>query len=239
MKRITPQRAVLFIAVMTAVAFVVYLPRLTRERRQAQAELRQQRAAANEAATQAAAANAAAQRAQYLALYLNHGFRRQPGLKTVAIAAEFQSGESDRPIADALASRFENPNLALITTFFKPAFYADGTFGKIFAGSTGPIYKLGLTNQLNGLLLAQEQVRYSTNGTEVDNVVTANTRLDVAFLPFDVMRREQSWTLLANGAGFSQVQARSNAEKRLLAQIAGDNRMSLSSPSSENQETYP
>jgi len=257
MKRITPQRVALFIGVMSAVAFVVYLPRYGKEQRQAQAILQQQRAAENEMAAQAnqeaaaqramengaaarkAAQDAATQRAEYEARYLNHGFARKPGLKTVAIAAEFQNDEMDRPIADALARHLGNENLVLLTSFFKPAFYAEGLFSNVFAGTTEPIDRLELTNTLDALLLAQEQVQYSTNGTDLDNVITANARLEVAFLPFDMMRREQTWTYLANGAGFSLIQARSNAQERLLKQITGDTNMSLVSPPFQKQESYP
>lgn len=257
MKRITPKRVALFVVVMTAVAFVVYLPRYEWDQRQVQVVLQQQQAAENEAAAQAnreaaaqraleneaaarkAAQEAATQRAEYLARYLNRGFARKPGLKTVAIAAGFQNGESDRPVAVAIASCLKEENLALFTSFFKPAFYAEGLFGEVFGGSTEPINRLELTNTLDALLLAQEQVQYSTNGAELDNVITANARLEVAFLPFAMMRREQSWTFLANGAGFNLGEARSNAEERLLKQIAGDTNMALLSLPSENQESYP
>ena len=257
MKRITPARVALFIGVMTVVAIVVYLPRYGREQRQMQAASQQQRMAEYAAAAQAnreaatqrameieaaarkAAEDAATQHAEYLARYLNRGFARKPGLKTVAIAAEFQNDEAERPIADALAKHLKNENLALFTSFFKPAFYADGLFSDISAGTMESISKLELTNTLDALLLAQEQVQYSTNGADVDHVITANARLEVAFLPFDMMRREQTWTFLANGAGFSLMQARSNAEERLLKQIAGDTNMALVSLPSENQESYP
>lgn len=238
MKRITPGRVALFVVVMAAVAFAVYLLHSRRQPERTPAALAQQHPAQAETGAGENAANAAAQRAEYMARYLNRGFARQPGVKAVAIAAEFQNGESDRSIADALADRFQNPNLVLITSFFKPAFFTDGTFSNIFAGSTEPIYNLGLTNQLDGLLLAQEQVQYSTNGTSLHYVITAKARLKVGFLPFDMMRLEQSWTLLANGRGSSQPDARTNAEQRLLKQIADDNSMSLFSQPSENQEIF-
>jgi hypothetical protein len=250
MKRITPNRAVLFVVVMTAVAFVVYLPRYRTEQRRAQAakyeaaaqanqEAATQRAMANEAAVQKAAREAAMQQAEYMARYLKRGFARKPGLKMVAIAAKFQNDEADRPIADALARHLENGNLALFTSFFKPAFYADGVFSNVFAGSMEPIDRLELTNILDALVLAHEQVQYSTNGPEVNNVITANARLEVAFLPFGLMRLEHTWTYLASGAGFNLGEARSNAEERLLKQIAGDTNISLVSLPSEKQESNP
>jgi len=257
MNRITPRRVVVFVGVMTVVAFVVYLPRYGREQRQIQATLQQQRVAeyaaaaqankeaaiqramANEAASRKAAEDAATQHAEYLARYLNRGFAKRPGLKTVAIAAEFQNDEADYPIVDALAKHLDSENLMLFTTFFKPAFYADGLFSNIFAGTTESMYKLELTNTLDALLLAQERVQYSTNGTELDNIITANVRLEVVFLPFDMMRRKQSWTFLANGAGFDLGEARSNAQEHLLKQIAGDTNIMLLSLQSKNQESYP
>jgi hypothetical protein len=250
MKRITPNRVALFIGVMTAVAAVVYLPRYEWEQRKAQAVLQRQQAAERaalqhrqaaekEMAARNAAQDAAAERAKYTARYLNPGFTRNPGQKAVAIAAQFQTGEPDRPIADALARHLESENLVLFTSFFKPAFYADGLFNNILAGATESIDRLELTNRADALLLAQEQVQYSTNGTELDNVITAHARLEVAFLPFGVMRREQTWTYLANGAGFNPNEARSNADERLLKQIAGDTNMVLLSLPSQNQESYP
>jgi hypothetical protein len=260
MKRITPNRVALFIGVMTAIAIVIYLPRYAREQRQAQATLQQQRttaqqqtqiaqqqerAAENAAAARLAEQKAAAERAQYMARYLNSGFARKPGVKNVAVVAATTDGEPDRPIADALVNQLKDEPLALFTSFFKPAFFADGLFSNIFAGSLESVDKLELTNTLDALLLAQEQVQYSTNGAEqvqystngadLDNVITARARLEVAFFPLDMMRREQSWTFAANGAGFSPGEAHKNAEERLLKQIAGATNMALVPASPDNQ----
>lgn len=240
MNRMTSNRVALFIGVMSAVALVIYAPHYALKQR---ATLQQQRAEQAQAAEQAkneaqqtVAQQAAAERTQYAARYLNPGFARKPGLKNVAIAA-VADGEPDRPLAVALASRLNNETLVLFTSFFKPSFYADGLFANVFGGSTESIDKLMLTNTLDALLLAQEQVEYSTNGVDLNYVITARTRLNVAFLPFDTMRTEQSWTFAASGAGFSRGEALKNADDRLLKQITGDNNMSL--VSSDHQPSYP
>lgn len=239
MKRITPKRVVLFIGVMSALAFLVYLPRLMREHRQKQAAVQHRRLAQTQAVARKAIENAAAQSAAYRAKYVNRGsFTRRPNLKSVAIAAGFENGKPDRPIADALARRLGNENLVLYTSFFKPSFYTDGLFSNLFAGSTESIDKLVLTNNLDALLLAREHVQYATNGPDPNNVITANARLEVAFLPFGVMRMEQSWTFRANGAGFNSQQAKANAEERLLKQIAGATNLTLLALPPENQEIY-
>jgi cell division protein FtsB len=249
MKRMTPNRVALFIGVMAVVAIVIYLPRYAREQRQVQEALQQQQAAENQAATQektriaaqnaaAATQSAAAERARYIGRFLNAGFARKPGLKNIAVAAS-TDGEPDRPVATALASRLKDENLVLFTSFFKPSFIADGLFSNVFGGSLESVGRLELTNTLDALLLAQQQVQYSTNGADVNNIITAHTRLEVAFFPLDMMRREQSWTFAANGAGFSPGEAQKNAEERLLKQIAGDTKMSLVPLSQNNQESYP
>lgn len=237
MKRMTPQRVAVFVGVMSAFAIVLYLPRYEQEQRQAQIALQQQQTAANEAAAQAkaqAAAQAqqaaaqrdAAERAAYQSRYLNPGFSRKAGLKNVAIAAA-NGDEPNHSVAAALSNRLKDENLVLFTSFFKPAFYADGLFSNVFAGASDSISALQLTNTLDALLLAQEQLGYSTSGADLDHVITARARLEVVFLPLDLMRREQSWTFTASGAGFSQGEARKNAEERLFKQITGDTNMSL------------
>jgi hypothetical protein len=253
MKRITPKRVTLFIGVMTVIAVVIYLPRYAREQRQAQATLRQQRmtaqqqaqiaqqqerAAENAAAARLAEQKAAAGRAQFMARYLNPGFAKKPGVKNVAVVAATADGEPDRPIAVALVNQLKDEPLALFTSFFKPAFFADGLFSSIFAGSLESVDQLELTNALDALLLAQERVQYSTNGVALDYVITAHARLEVAFFPLDMMRREQSWTFAADGAGFSPGEARKNAEERLLKQIAGATNMALVAIPSNDQESY-
>ena len=238
MKRITLGRVLAFVGVMTAVAFLVYLPFDRREQRQAQAALQQQRLFENQAMTRAAISTAAAEHAEYVARYLNRGLTRKLGFKMVAIANEFENDEGDRTIADALANHLKGPGIVFYTSFFKSAFYADDIFSDLFTGSREPVEKLDLTNTLDALLLAQEQVQYSTNGPDLDNVITANMKLEVAFLPFDMMRRQHTWTFLANGAGFNLGEARLNAQERLLKQIANDTNMTLLPLPNEDQGSY-
>lgn len=184
-----------------------------------------------------AARKAAEEHVAYLNRYLNPGFARKAGLKNIAIAAMSGNAEANRPVADALATRLSHENLALFTSFFKPAFFADGLFSQIFGGSLDCVDKLELTKNLDALLLAQEQIEYSTNGAALDNVISARARLDVAFLPFATMRPEQTWAFTASGAGFSPGEARKNAEDRLFKQIAKAE-MSLVPLSPDKQESY-
>lgn len=246
---------------MAAVALLIYLPRYARQQRLAQPAFQrqstEQAAAEARATTQAriqaqqvaaqtrrtaereAARKAEAELAAYRSKYLNPGFARTPGVKSVAVAAASDNNTIDRPVADALVSRLKDEDIALSTSFFKPAFYTDGLFANMFAGSLDAVDRLQLTNTLDALLLAQEHVQYVTNGADVNNIITAHTRLDVAFYPFDMMRREQSWTFKANGAGFSPGEALGNAEERLFKQVAGDTNLSLVPISSNNQESSP
>lgn len=182
---------------------------------------------------------AAVERARYQERYLYRGFARKPGIKTVAIAAA-ENGQPVRSIARALADHLEVENLVLYTSCFKPAFFADGLFGRIFGGSIEPIEKLGLTNTVDALLLAQENIRYDTNSIGTQNGVTARMRLNVMFLPFTTMRPEMNWTFLANGTGGDPARARQQAEARLRQQIASNTNLALVPVSSDNdQESYP
>lgn len=238
MKRIRPKHVALLVGIMAAVVLAIWVPRYVRQQRLANAAARQHQAQ-NAAAARVAAQKVAAERAADRSRYLQPGFARKTGFKNVAIAAASADGQADRRVADALAGRLKDENLVLFTSFFKPAFYADGLFNDAFAGSLECVDQLALTNTLDALLLAQEQLRFSTNGTRMDHVITAHLRLDVAFYPLDMMRRELSWTFAADGAGVNPNAARKTAEGRLCQQITDDTNISLVPLSPDNPEFYP
>ncbi len=169
--------------------------------------------------------DAATARATYLARYLNSGSYRKPGMKTVAVAVVSENGAFDFALNSAVASHLKTDSASILTSFFRPAFVSDGLFANAFAGSNGIFDKLDLSKSLDVLLLGREQVQYSSDPS-LENVMTANMELEIA--AFSIADgQSQSWTFVANGAGFKQTEARQMAEERLIKQIAKDTKMSL------------
>lgn len=216
MKRITPNRAVLFIVVMTAVAFVVYLPHYRREQQRTQAAVQEQRMAENEA-----------QRAEYMTRYVDVTSVKKPGIQTVALAVASADGKPDRAVEGALARRFQSSTVQILPSFFKPSFISDGLFTSALNGTDDIPQRLELTKSLDELLLARETVEYSTNGPDLENVLTATMRLDITAIPVDGNAAVQTWSFTAAGSGFSQTAAQAMAEERLVKQITEDRKMSL------------
>ena len=164
------------------------------------------------------------ERANFLARYVNAGFERKAGVQTVAIVAATESGQQSRALSDALIQKFKADGIDFQPSFFKPAFIADGLFDKAFNGSS---LSLPLADLLNGLLLARESLQFEKNDSALANTITAHARLDVATIPISKDFQSQTWTLTANGAGFSQGEARANAEERLQKQIFQNTTMTL------------
>jgi hypothetical protein len=189
-------------------------------------------AAAQKAAQDAAAARtqaiqeAAARHADYLARYLNSGFSRTPGSETLAVVVATGDGKLDHTVSTALANHFKSDTVKIFTSFFKPEFVSDKLFANVFDGSTEILNKLDLANSLDALLLARETVQYSKTPS-LDNLVTANLQLEIQVVPIAGSIQNHSWSFTANGAGFSQTEAKSNADERILKQIASDTKMSL------------
>lgn len=255
MKRITPKRVALFIGVMMAVAIIAYQPlyihrkrqrdegirrqqiaqnemaaRVAQEQHAAQMEAEareiQQREAAARAAEQEAIHKAAEEHAQFLARYVNVNFAKKPGIQTVALSVS-AGGKANRAIQEALARRFQDADVQLLASFFNPPFLSDGLFENAFNGLNDVPTKLELAKSLDKMLLARETVEYSTNGSELQNVITATARLDVSVVPVAGTSTSQTWTFTAAGAGFSQAAAQAMAEERLIKQITDDKRMTL------------
>jgi hypothetical protein len=172
------------------------------------------------------AARKAAEHSRYLERYLNTGFARKPGMKPIAIVVASEDGKLNAAVTTALAMHFKDQNVELLSSYFKPEFVSDKLFSEVFNGSSDVLHKLELDNSLDALLLARQTVRYSTNPS-LENVMTANMRLEVTVLHVSGTVQSKTWTFTANGAGFKQGDARALAEERLIKQIGSDTKMSL------------
>jgi len=139
---------------------------------------------------------------------------------------EYTDGKLNGAVSTALAIYFKDEPVELLSSFFKPEFVSDKLFTEVFNGSTDVLHKLELANSLDALLLARQTVRYSTNRS-LENVITANMRLEVTVLQVAGTVQSKTWTFTANGAGFKPGDARSLAEERLIKQIGSDTKMSL------------
>jgi hypothetical protein len=241
--KVDPKRVAIFIGVCTALAIIIggWWELSVRRQQQPQFGIERQAVApvpqtegqrpavatsiAQEQQANQRAEEAAAARATYLARYVNSTSPRQPGMKMVAVAVVSENGAFNFALNAAVASRLKTPSVATPTSFFRPAFVSDGLFANAFAGSNGIFDKLELSKSLDALLLGREQVQYSSDPS-LENVTTANMQLEItAFSIAD--GQSQSWTYVANGAGFKQSEARQMAEERLIKQIANDPKMSL------------
>jgi len=180
----------------------------------------------NTAAAQQAAADAAAAHARYMVRYEDSGFVRKSGVETIALVAATENGTWNSAIGQALARRFQNHRVEMLPSFFKAEFISDGLFDQAFNGISDLSQKLELGKFLDGVVLAREQVSYSTNPS-LDNVLTANMTLVVALLPVSTSVQSQTWTFTANGSGFSRKEARTQAEDRIVNQILKDAYLTL------------
>jgi hypothetical protein len=234
MNKVDPKRRILFVAVFTILAVLIarawdhwrQLP--TQQQRPALLGTEGQEAAnvAQEQRIRSTEEQASAEHAKYLARYLNTGSSRKPGMKMVAIAVVSENGTFNHAVNAAIANRFKTDSVEVLTSFFRPPFVTDGLFANALAGSNEIFDKLELSKSLDVLLLGREEVQYSTDPS-LENVMSANMQLEVTAISMADGHR-QSWTFVANGAGFKQSEARLMAEERLLKQIAGDTKMSLS-----------
>jgi hypothetical protein len=226
MKRIKPLPFVVFICVLAAIAIFIYDGQKRREQKEATALARQAQEAQAVAAQAQAIQDAAARHTDYLVRYLNSGFSRTPGGEMLAVVVATGDGKLDSTISTALADHFKSDTVKISTSLFKPEFVSDKLFDSVFDGSTEILNKLDLANSLDALLLARETVQYSKSPS-LDNLVTANLKLEVQLVPIISSLHNQTWNFTANGAGFSQTEAKSNADDRILKQIASDTKMSL------------
>ena len=186
----------------------------------------QQRNLEKAAAAQKASQEAAEQHAQYIVRYVYPGFTRKPGIKTFAVAVASEDDKLNGAVTAAFVSRFKNEPVELVSSFFKAAFVSDGLFQEAFGGSGGPFDRLDLTNSLDVVVFAQQNVQYSQNAG-VENVVSATMQLKVVVLPVSGQADNKGWMFTANGPGFTKEAARQAAEERIIQQITTDTNMSL------------
>jgi hypothetical protein len=180
---------------------------------------------ASETASTKPVQNASAERAQFSARYVNSGFASKNGIRTAAVVAATEDGKLSRPVAAALASRFQHDG-QILSSFFKQEFVSDGLFNDAFSGSSDLFRKLDLASSVDVLVLAREGVQYSQN-TALDNVITATMRLEIVAVPVTGQGDIKAWTFTSTGPGFTNEAARTAAEERLVKQIADDTKMSL------------
>ena len=233
---------------MAAVICLIYSVESRRETQKAASLAQQQLELANSTATQKAAQIAAAEQAKadqdaaltakraaqeaavehaaFVAQYVNTNFNRTPGLPLVAVAVADENSMMNQDMSAALIKRFKGEHAQLVDSFFKPPLVSDGLFNDVFNGSTTLFAKLEMLNSVDALLLARQEVQYSTN-SELNNVITANMRIDIVTLPVAGHVESHGWTFTANGADYRLAEARKQAEERIIKQINDKADMSL------------
>ena len=87
----------------------------------------------------------------YLNRYLTAHRPKKAGVKTIAIAVIDDSRNPNRTIEDALANHFKTNAIEIISSFFTQAFYSDGLFASVFAGSGDASKKLRLAEMLDAV----------------------------------------------------------------------------------------
>jgi hypothetical protein len=227
MKTVEPWKRWTFVGTLLVVAYFIS----SRAGRQhaVETQIQEQVAVAKKekADAQKAAQDLAAANEKYLRRYVNDGFPRKPGRKTIALAATSQGGNLNQTLNAALVRRFSNEGAEVYSTFFTPEFVSDGLFTALFGGSTEVINKLKLKDSLDGVLLIRQRVQFTTNPA-LENVITANVQLEVMSMPIRAVNQNQTWMFVANGAGFHKADASLLAAERLIKQIEADTKMSLS-----------
>ena len=240
-----------FICILACIAIVLYAWQDHREgrkaaeiaaRKEAEAEQQQkienaaeaqQKAEAEKEAAVKAEQDAAAAHAQFMAQYEDNNFTRTASMELIATACATENGTMNEAISAALASRFKTENVEVTSSFFKPTLITEGLFGDVFNGSGDIVRKLELAKFIDGLLLAKQDVRYSTN-TDLNNIVTADMHVQIETLPVSGAVEAKSWMLAAKGTGFNTADARMQAEERIIKQIGDDPAMSLGQSGGNN-----
>jgi hypothetical protein len=187
-----------------------------------------QLAAQGQATAQKLSQESAVAHVQFVAQYVNSGFTKTPGVKSLALVVANQNGSFDPTIGEALKSHFKSDSIKISTSFFKPKFVSEGLFTNLFDGSTDILKNLDLPNSLDAVLLAREAIQFVNNPASLDNVLTANMTLEIQVVPVSSGIQNTTWKYTATGAGFSQFEAEANAKERLIKHINTDTTLSLS-----------
>jgi hypothetical protein len=220
--------ATTFIVFFAVIALAINSVRFREIYREREAQRSSQLAEQNQEQAQNAIQEAAAKHAQYVAQYVNPGFSKRPGTQSLALLVVNQNGKLDTQVASVIAAHFKSENVSVSSSFFTAKFISDNLFNKVFDGSTDILNQLGLTNSLDGVLLARETVQFVKNSASMDNLITANMTIEVQLVPVSGSVQNKTWKFIAAGAGFSQTEAESNAEDRLDKKISADTTISLS-----------
>lgn len=234
MKHIEPWQKWSFIGALALIALVINSSSKKREAVERQRQQQIQNEQQTKMETQKAAQDEAAKFEEYLRQYVNSGFSRKLGKKTIAIVSVSQNGSFNNTINTALIRRFSGDGAEIYSSFFTPKFVSDGLFASVLHGSTEPISKLKLSGSVDGLLLSYQQAEFSTNSA-LENLITANVRLKVMTLPTVANGQNKTWTFTANGPGFHTEDALQMAEERIVKQISMDTKMSLNQISPNNR----
>lgn len=200
----------------------------------AQKKAEADRTVVDKAADEQARERALAKHEAELKRYLTGTVSRNPGMASVAIAVASEDGKLDRHVGEALARRLHTNTVEMLPSLFTAEFLTDGLFADTIAGSRLSLARLDLTNTLDGLVLAREEVGYSQNPS-LENTTSAHLKIDVTIIPTKSSGNGESWTLTTDGVGFHQDEARSMAEDRLIKKIAEDTNIILNLNSTTNR----
>jgi len=170
---------------------------------------------------------AAAEEERFLTRYLNARQAKKPGVKMLAIAVIDETKSPNRTVENALASHFKGNATEAVSSFFTQAFYSDGLFDNCLRDSGDVFTNLHLRESLDGLLLAQYKVEYSTSEVASQTMVKATINLDISLVPISTTISGSTPSFIATGVGFDRGAARQLAEERLVKQISDDTKMSL------------
>lgn len=211
-------RLIMFACFLAFIAVVVIFFKTSQDNQQAE---RQQAAAATNAENE-----------KYSG-FVNTNIVRNPGEEMIAVACASETSTMNSAISDALATHFKRDHVKFVSSFFRPTMITDGSFDAVFTGSKEAFKKMGLEKSLDGLLLAKQDVAYSTNAA-LDGVITADMHVQIVTLPVTGQIESQSWTLAAKGTGFNNADARMQAEERIINQINTNTNMALSQLSAKH-----
>ncbi len=168
----------------------------------------------------------AVERAQLRAKYINSEIDRLPNVTLVALLVATDNRRIDKSLTRALSSHFHTEDIQITDSFFNPEFVADGLFNDLFSDSRNVINKLELERSIDGLILGRESVSYTTN-TSLENVISAETTLDVMVRGMKAGSQSESWTFRATGAGFTPNAAKAMACERIFKKLNVETNMSL------------
>lgn len=229
------QKRLIFITALVIIAAFINTWFLTRDYpvpvvQPSTKEVEQQKAQADLAAKEAAervAQNAKAEHDKYLARYIDNTFIKTAGKKCVAILVVSDSGNASNSFKDDLRNHLDGNGIRFLPSFFNSPFITEGFFQNTFNGSSDPITKLDLQNFLDGMVLARQRVEFSKNSSALANTITANVRLEVAIVSVGGGIQSQTRTFSGTGVAFSQADAQSLAEERIIKQINADTKLTL------------